>query len=96
MAPRVWLAVVAMLGLVAFGYAAARSRSGGSAALRSEQSQPGVTVPNGLVAVTSSGKLFHDPACKFIHGPIEMIPATEAVSEGYTPCVRCMREVLGR
>jgi hypothetical protein len=55
-----------------------------------------VKAPQGLVAVTPGGKMFHDPNCKYIHGPIEMVPAEEAVAEGYTPCVRCMREALDK
>jgi hypothetical protein len=52
-------------------------------------------VPSGLVAVTPAGRLFHDPGCKYIHGPVEMMPAKKAVQEGYTPCLRCMRRYSG-
>ena len=96
MALRTWLAVIAMLAALAAGYAIVRSQSRGTAVLRSEHSQPAVKAPPGLVAVTPGGKMFHDPNCKYIHGPIEMVPAKEAVAEGYTPCVRCMREALGK
>lgn len=96
MALRTWLAVFTMLAALAVVYAIGRSQSGGTAVLRSEHSQPAVKAPPGLVAVTPGGKTFHDPNCKYIHGPIEMVPAKEAVDGGYTPCVRCMREALGK
>ena len=92
---RTWFAVVAVLAILAAGYAIGLNTSRGVPVLRSEHGEPAVKVPKGLVAVTPNGKTFHDPTCKFIHGPIEMIPAGEAVAEGYTPCVRCMREALG-
>lgn len=96
MSLRTWLSVVTLLAALAAGYAIGWSTSRGGVVLRSEHSQPAVKVPKDLVAVTPNGKTFHDPTCKFIHGPIEMIPAQEAVAGGYTPCVRCMREALGK
>jgi len=96
MSLRIWLSVVTLLAVLAAGYAIGRDTSRGGVVLRSEHSQPAVKVPKDLVAVTPNGKTFHDPNCEFIHGPIEMIPAKEAVAEGYTPCVRCMREALGK
>jgi len=96
MSLRIWLSVVTLLAVIAAGYAIERGTSRGRVVLRSEHSQPAVKVPQGLVAVTPNGKTFHVPTCKFIHGPIEMIPAQEAVAEGYTPGVRCMREALGK
>jgi hypothetical protein len=95
MATRTWIAVLTMLGLLAAGYAMGRSMSPGPVALRSEQSRPAATAPAGLVAVTPAGKTFHHPDCKYIHGPLRMIPGKEAVAEGYTPCVRCMHAVSG-
>jgi hypothetical protein len=94
MALRTWLCSLAVVVVLAAGYAAARGVSGGGR-LRSEHAQPAVKVPEGRVAVTAKGKTFHHPDCRFIHGPVEMIPAAQAVAEGYAPCVRCMREALG-
>ena len=96
MALRVWLAVITMLAALVAGYAIGQIQSRGTAVLRSEHSQPAVKTPQGFVAVTPGGKTFHDPTCKYIHGPIEMIPAKDAVAEGYTPCVRCMRVALDK
>lgn len=94
MTVRTWLAVIAMLAALAVGYAIARTQSRGTAVLRSGHSQPAVRTPPGPVAVTPGGRTFHDPSCQYIHGPIEMIPGTEAVAEGYAPCVRCMSQAL--
>lgn len=96
MALRVWIAVITMLVALTAGYVIGRSQSRGTAVLRSEHSQPAVKTPPGFVAVTPGGNTFHDPTCKYIHGPIEMIPAKDAVAEGYTPCVRCMRVALAK
>ena len=96
MALRVWIAVITMLVALTAGYVIGRSQSRGTAVLRSEHSQPAVKTPPGLVAVTPGGKTFHDPNCQYIHGPIEMIAAKEAVAEGYSPCVRCMLVALDK
>jgi len=95
MARRTWIAAVVTLAALAAGYLAARSLSGSVAALRSEHSRPAVILPEGSVAVTPDGKTFHYPTCRFVHGPVEMIPAEEAAAKGYVPCVRCMRGALG-
>ena len=52
--------------------------------------------PDMMVVVSTGGKLFHAAACPFIHdnAHIRTIVAQEALKEGYTPCVRCMREYL--
>lgn len=62
--------------------------------LRAEMSRPAQRIPQQLVAVTESGKLFHDPSCDLIHGKIRMVTPEEAVREGYTPCTRCLGEDL--
>ncbi len=94
MALRTWLCCLAAVALLAAGFAAARGFSGG-VRLRSGHAEPAVKVPEGRVAVTAKGKTFHRPDCRFIHGPLEMIPAVQAVAQGYVPCVRCMRDALG-
>jgi hypothetical protein len=48
-----------------------------------------------MVVISADGKTFHAPGCKFIHDKEpRTIPASEAVREGYAPCVRCMRKYL--
>jgi len=94
MSKRFWAyAALAVVLLAAYELALPRSAS---ASLRSEHSQPAVTIPARMVAVTAEGKTFHDPGCRYIHGKVEMITAEEAVRRGYSPCVRCMREALKR
>ncbi len=62
--------------------------------LKSEHSQPSAVVPTEDVAVTSEGKLFHKPSCRYIHGKLQMMSAQEAAQKGYTPDPRCMKEAL--
>ncbi len=61
---------------------------------RSEHSHPAVRLPARLVAVNADGKTFHVAGCPFLHGKWKLVPAAEAIRDGYTPCVRCMREAL--
>ena len=64
---------------------------GERAILRSPHSDPRIATRPEIVAVTSQGKLYHDPDCAFIHGPIRVEPSDQAVAEGYTPCTRCLK-----
>ncbi len=91
MSTRVWwlTALTAVLLVAAVVLAGGASRQ-----LRSEHSQPARMLPQTMVAVTPQGKLFHDPNCRYIHGPKQMMSADEAVRLGYTPCTRCMRKAL--
>jgi len=76
--------------LLVAGWFAAGS-SGGLEPLRSRHSEPATAAPPPLVAVTAEGKLYHDPDCAFIHGPVRMESSAQAVAEGYTPCTRCLK-----
>ena len=83
--------------LLAGSFEVARSSVFGGPALRSEHAQPGRGVPpDMLVVVSTDGKTFHVPGCRFIHDKahIQTIQAREAMREGYAPCVRCMKEYL--
>jgi len=60
--------------------------------LRTEHARSTQTMPTGPLVVTRSGKLFHRPTCKYIHGPATSITPEQAVAGGYTPCTRCMLE----
>jgi len=64
---------------------------GGLGPLRSRHSQPATAPPPPLVAVTAEGKLYHDPDCAFIHGPVGRESSAQAIAEGYTPCTRCLK-----
>jgi hypothetical protein len=57
------------------------------------------TIPAEMkVVVYGDGKTFHTPQCTFIHdrNQARTMTASEALREGFTPCVRCMRQYLGR
>ncbi|MFI5106227.1 MAG: hypothetical protein ACHP79_15000, partial [Terriglobales bacterium] len=64
--------------------------------LLSEHAQPAVIAPSEIVAVSVEGNLFHAPGCKYLHGAVKTMPASEAIARGYTPCTRCMRRTLGK
>ncbi len=85
------LAIVAALvaGLVVFV-----GNNSPASSLRSQHAEQARTAPHAVVAVTAEGKLFHDPACPYVHGPAERMTAKEAMDRGYTPCTRCMRQAL--
>jgi|SRR5882672_9491457 len=85
-------AAALLIGAFAIGGATARAP-----ALRSEHSQPGYGVPPGLmVVVAANGKTFHAAGCRFLHDKttLRTIPASEALNEGYAPCVHCMKQYL--
>jgi len=86
-------AAVLVAGVVEVGRASISSRPD----LRSQQANPGTGVPPEMVVVISTdGKLFHRRGCPFIHdrAHVQTLTAREAMHEGYTPCVRCMKEYL--
>jgi hypothetical protein len=80
-----------VLVLVVGGWIAAAS-IGRTAPLRSHHSEPATAAPPSLVAVTAEGKLYHRPECAYVHGPVRMVPGEQAISEGYTPCMRCLKQ----
>jgi hypothetical protein len=93
-----WMLAVAAVALLAGGVALGNSVFK-QPELRSEHAQPSHRIPPALmVAVSSEGKLFHVPGCKYLHrhdgeSP-ELITAAEAMREGFTPCSRCLRQYL--
>jgi hypothetical protein len=94
----VWMLAVAAGALLAGSYALAHA-SNPNRPLLSEHAQPGVRVPNNLlVVVAGDGKLFHVPGCDYLHAKPHESPrsmtAEEAIRDGYTPCVRCLRKYL--
>ncbi|MGB6248146.1 MAG: zf-HC2 domain-containing protein [Terriglobales bacterium] len=92
-----WMVAVAAAILVAGSFELARSSVFSRPALRSEHAQPGRGVPpDMLVVVSTGGKTFHVPGCRFIHDKahIQIIQAREAMREGYAPCVRCLKKYL--
>jgi anti-sigma factor RsiW len=96
-----WIMAVAAAALLAGGLTLGRSGALSSPELRSEHAQPGKDIPADMVvAVSEEGKTFHVPGCKYLHEheheKVRLIAASEAVREGYVPCVRCLRQYLRR
>jgi predicted anti-sigma-YlaC factor YlaD len=89
-----WAVTLAAAAASAALFFAAAARDRGMPTPRSAMSQPTRRMPERLVAVVDGGKTYHVPGCPFIHGKYRMIPAREAVREGYSPCLRCMKEAL--
>ena len=84
------LALTSVILVLAVGGWLAAAASGRSEPLRSRHSDPTIAAPPALVAVTMDGKLYHRPECTFVHGPIHRESVAQAISEGYTPCTRCL------
>jgi hypothetical protein len=93
-----WLVPVAALALIAGGLRLANSVTH-TPPLKVQHAQPGHEVPPDLVVVVSTdtdSKLFHAAGCPFIHDKdkVRTLTAKEAIEQGYTPCLRCMRKYL--
>ena len=94
-----WMLAVAAVALLAGGVALGNSAVFQQPELRSEHAKPSHKIPASLmVAVSTEGKLFHVPNCKYLHrrdgeSP-DLITAAEAMKEGYTPCTRCLHQYL--
>ncbi len=89
MTMRIAMACLAVLVLLAGGWAAGRATAT-RPRLRSEHSEPTRSTPPAQVAVTEQGKLFHLPSCPLIHGPIVVQSGFQAIDNGYTACPRCL------
>ncbi len=92
-----WMVAAAATVLIVGSFEAARSSVASRPELRSEHAQPASHVPASMMVVVSSdGKTFHTAGCSFIHHKTKLraIPVSEALREGYAPCVRCMRKYL--
>jgi hypothetical protein len=92
-----WMAAAAATVLIVGGFEVARFAANPGPQLRSEHAQPGNGVPpNLMVVVADDGKLFHLAGCPFIHekAKLRTLTAAEAMREGYTPCVRCLKRYL--
>ena len=91
-----WIVTAAAVAMLAGVFEAGRFFGSSQPALRSEHAQSGTGVPpDMMVVVSSEGKTFHVPGCRFIHDKtVQGIAASAATRQGYTPCVRCMKEFL--
>ena len=95
-----WLVAVAALAIISGSFTLAKATSSAVSSLRSHHAEQGKGVPaDMMVEVADGGKTFHVPGCKFIHQSgekVRLIAASEAMRDGYVPCVRCLREYLRR
>jgi hypothetical protein len=96
-----WLLAVAALALFSGSFTLARLEAKSISTVRSYMAEPGHGVPaEMMVAISPDGKTFHVPGCRFLHKHenenVRLIAASEAIREGYVPCVRCMRQYLSR
>ena len=91
-----WMVAAAAGVLVAGGFEVARS-SGRGEQLRTAHAQPGKTIPPDMVVLLyPEGKVFHVAGCTSIPAQAQLrnVQAREAEREGYTPCVRCLKQYL--
>ena len=93
MAPRTLAAIAVVAALALGGWLICVVPGSDRPPLLSRHAEPARVASAQTVAVTGAGKLFHDPACRFIHGPPTREPAVDAVKGGYTPCVRCLKNL---
>jgi hypothetical protein len=93
-----WLVPMAALALIAGGLRLANSLTH-TPPLKVQHAQPGHEIPPDMVVVVSTdvdSKLFHVAGCEFIHdrNKVRTLTAKDAIQQGYTPCLRCMRKYL--
>lgn len=94
-----WILAVAAVALVVGGVSLGNSSVFRQPDMRSLLAQSPHGVPSSLMVVVSSeGRIFHVPGCKYLHqhdgeSP-QMMTAAEAMREGYVPCTRCLRQYL--
>lgn len=93
MAKKFWIYAPLMLLVILAGWRLSRAHAQ-APAMRSEHSEPAVTMPQQMVVVIPQGKQFHDPSCRYIHGKPQLMTAEQATKLGYTPDPRCMRKAL--
>jgi len=94
-----WTLAVAAMALMVGSFSLANSSVFRHPNVRSKLAQPAHEIPPSLmVAVSSEGRVFHVPGCKYLHkregeSP-ELMTASNAIKEGYVPCARCLRQYL--
>jgi putative zinc finger protein len=91
-----WLVPAAALALIVGSLGLARSETLNHP-LKSEHAQPGHDIPpDMLVVVADDAKVFHVAGCDVIHHKdrLRTLTAREAIQEGDTPCLRCLRKYL--
>ena len=92
-----WMVAFAFAAMLILSFEVGNSPNFHPQSVRSQHADPGEHIPRNLVVVVeNSGKLFHVAGCPFIktEGGVRSVTAEEALKEGYTPCVRCLRKYL--
>ena len=93
-----WLVLATAAALLIGAFAIGGSSGFREPRLRSEMAHPAAGVPAELmVLVAEDGKMFHAAAgCSLLHDKARLrsIPASQALREGFTPCVHCMKQYL--
>jgi hypothetical protein len=96
-----WMVAAAAAMIAVGSFEVARSASRSNSNLRSEHAQSASGVPPDMVVLVSSdggtdGRIFHRAGCTFIHDKdhVRTMVAREAMRDGYTPCVRCLKQYL--
>jgi hypothetical protein len=91
-----WVLAFAAMALIVGSFEVARSSVFHQPAARSAHADPAKpsTPQDMMVIVAEDGKTFHRAGCPFIHDKarLQTIPASQAIREGYVPCVRCMHD----
>ena len=94
-----WVCAIAAAALIVGGLSLGSSAIFRPSGVRSKLARPESKIPPQLqVVVCDEGKIFHVPGCKYLHKHDDENPKTttaqEALHEGYTPCVRCLRQYM--
>lgn len=94
-----WMLAVAAIALFAGAVVVGNSSVFAHPDTRSRLAQPAHKIPPELrVVVSSEGRLFHVPTCRYLHSKVgeslETITAAQAMRDGYAPCPRCLRQYL--
>jgi hypothetical protein len=92
-----WMMALGFAALMLLSFEVGNSLQNSTLELRSEQARSGIRIPGDLAVVAvSEGKIFHVPGCRFIHDKdkLQTLTASEALREGYAPCVRCLKKYL--
>ena len=94
-----WMLALAAVALIVGGLTLGNSAIFQQSELRSRLAQPPHGIPPSLMVVVSTeGRVFHIPGCKYLHKRegegSQLMTAREALKEGYAPCPRCFRQYL--
>jgi len=94
-----WMLAVAAIALFAGAVVVGNSSVFAHPDARSRLAQPTHKIPPELkVVVSSEGRLFHVPSCRYLHNKVgeslETMTAAQAIRDGYAPCPRCLRQYL--